>query len=279
MNRRRMLLLALVSLAVSVVVTVIGYRLVERRLNPAGRMGRVVVAGEKLGLGTRITTAQLRTVPWPKGVALEGAFGDVEELVGRGVVVPIVANEPVLESKLAPREAGAGLTTAIPAGMRAVAVKVNDVIGVAGFVLPGTRVDVILTGSPDDGHETDTARVILENVQVLTAGRNVEPDATGTPQNVPVVTLLVTPDDAQRLSLASADGHIQLALRNPLDLDHEQPVAVKKMALYTGAAPLPPVKPGAAPVKAKPTAVPAAPDLVVELILGQKREKWTFEQN
>src|SRR5438876_2761836 len=108
----------------------------------------------------------------------------------------MVSNEPILESKLAASGAGAGLMASIPEGMRAVAVKVNDVIGVAGFVVPGTHVDVILSGSADEKNGADTSRVILENVQVLAAGQNVEQTADGKPQNVQVITLLVTPEDS-----------------------------------------------------------------------------------
>jgi pilus assembly protein CpaB len=160
--------------------------------------------------------------------------------------------------------------------MRAVSVKVNEVIGVAGFVLPGTHVDVIVTGSPGQLRQIDTSKVILENVLVLTSGTNLEPDANGTPQNVAVVTLLVTPEDAQKLALASADGKIQLALRNPLDLEQKYPAAVHKVALYLGESNDPSPAPQR-PAEARVTrAAPRSSSFTVELIQGNDRKTETF---
>jgi pilus assembly protein CpaB len=270
-----MLILALFSLTLSAVLALLAYRVLQSRLT--SEMSRVVVARQKLALGTRLAPEHLQMVDWPKASPLEGSFSDAAELLGRGVVVPLAPNEPVLESKLAPKEAGAGLTTAIPEGMRAVAVKVDPVIGVAGFVLPGTRVDVILTGSATDKFSKDTSKVILENVRVLSAGTSVD-DSDGKPRDVAVVTLLVTPADAQKLALGSVDGRIQLALRNPLDLKEERPAAVKKEALYRGGAPLPEEAPPPAPrSRAVAAPAPVPTPFTVELIQGQKRDKLTFD--
>lgn len=277
MKRMRMLILALFSLVLSAVIAMLSYRVLQNRL--AGEMSQIVVAAEKLPLGARLTEQHLRTVSWPRTSPLAGSFTAPAELVGRGVVVPMGPNEPVLESKLAPREAGAGLSSAIPTGMRAVAAKVDQVIGVAGFVLPGTRVDVILTGSPNDKWSMDTSKVILENVQVLSAGTNLERDEEGKPQDVPVVTLLVTPEDAQKLALASVDGRIQLALRNPLDLEAQNPDAVRKEALYRSSA-MGPLPPPEKPLRSlrRPADPVAPPPITVELIQGNTRETMTFEK-
>jgi pilus assembly protein CpaB len=285
MNRTRMVIITLIALSASGLVTFLAYRMLSRRLNPTSEdMTEIVVAAEKLTLGTRLTKSQLRMVPWPKAVALEGSFLDPEEVVGRGVIVPMIPNEPVMESKLAAIEAGAGLTTAIPEGMRAVAIKVNDVIGIAGFVLPATRVDVIVTGSPEEGRRTDTSKVILESIQVLAAGQNIEQDVDGKPQNVQVITLLVTPEGAEKLALAAVDGRLQLALRHPLDLEHTDPEPVRKADLYSRkTSPAPTVRPVARPrARArKPTVVPAKPPVPhlveVELIQGSAREIIQFE--
>ena len=188
---------------------------------------------------------------------------------------------------------------AIPDGMRAVGVKVNDVIGVAGFVVPGSRVDVVLSGSPNKNNELEMSKVILENVQVLAAGQNVTSDANGKPQNVQVVTLLVTPDQSQTLALAQVDGRIQLALRNPLDLHETNPNAVRRENLFSGGKSVALVAPPAsapAPVKraAKPasapapvvaapvieTPKPAAPLMTtktIQTISGSKIDKVVFE--
>ncbi len=286
MNRTRMIVITLVALIASGMVTLFAYRMLSRRLNPTAEdLTQIVVAAEELLLGTRLTAQRLRMVPWPKAVALEGSFLDPEEILGRGVVVRMLPNEPVLESKLAPIEAGAGLTTAIPEGMRAVAIKVNDVIGIAGFVLPGTRVDVIVVGSPDERKRNDTSKVILENIVVLAAGQNIEQSIDGEPQTVQVITLLVTPEGAEKLALASVDGRLQLALRHPLDLVLNDPPPVKKADLYTQAAsstPKPPVQRVSRPrSRAKATAAPAKPParrlFEVELIQGSERETIQFE--
>ena len=284
MNRTRLIIISLLALSASVLVTFLAYRMLSRRLNPTREdMTEIVVAAEKLWLGTRLTKPQLRMALWPKAVSLEGSFFDMEDAIGRGVIVPMLANEPVMESKLAAIEAGAGLATAIPEGMRAVAIKVNDVIGIAGFVLPATRVDVIVVGSPDARNRHDTSKVILENVQVLAAGQNIEQEEDGKPQNVQVLTLLVTPEGAEKLALAAVDGRLQLALRHPLDLEQIDPEPVKKADLYRRQiSPSPPVRSVARPrARApKPTVVsvkPPAPRYVeIELIQGEARETFRF---
>lgn len=273
-----MLVLAAFSLTLSAVIALLAYRFLQNRVS--SEMARVVVATQKLPLGTRLAPEHLEAVSWPRASLLEGSYSDPKELVGRGVVVPLSPREPVLESKLAPKEAGAGLTSAIPEGMRAVAVKVDPVTGVGGFVLPGTHVDVIVTGSPEEKGGKDTSKVILENVRVVTAGSSLQ-DEDGKPRDVPVVTLLVSPAEAQKLALASADGKIQLALRNPLDQRQENPEAVKKAALYRGPSAL--VEAAAAEASRPRVARAAAPSpprsvFVVEVIQGQKRDRLTFEE-
>jgi pilus assembly protein CpaB len=178
----------------------------------------VVVAKGDLVLGAELKTDDVTTVNFPKGHAPEGTFEKVSDVVGRGVISPMVKNEMVLSAKLASKEGGVGLPPVIPEGMRAISVRVNEVIGVAGYVLPGARVDVLATASPTDAHADMTTKVILSNVQVVTAGTRLEQDQEkGKPMQVTVVTLLVFPEQAERLALASTEGKIQLALRNPLD--------------------------------------------------------------
>src|SRR5262249_46962703 len=141
-----------------------------------------------------------------------------QEVIGRGLVLPVIQNEPILPMKLAGKEEGAGLPPAIPPGLRAVSVRVNEVIGVSGYVLPGTHVDVVATVSPTQQHQDTTSKVILTNVQVLAAGTKIERDTErDKPIPVNVVTLHVNPDESERLTLAANEGKIQLALRNPLD--------------------------------------------------------------
>jgi pilus assembly protein CpaB len=178
----------------------------------------VVVARGDLALGAELKSDDLSIVNFPKGQAPEGTFEKTSDVIGRGVISPMVKNEMVLSAKLASKEAGVGLPPVIPEGMRAISVRVNEVIGVAGYVLPGARVDVLATASPTDAHADMTTKVILSNVQVVTAGTRLEQDQEkGKPMQVTVVTLLVFPEQAERLALASTEGKIQLALRNPLD--------------------------------------------------------------
>ena len=270
MNRSRMFLLAAVAFLVAVGVTAFTYQALKQRLQPSEDSAQIVVAALPVNIGAKLTEADLRIATWPKAVPIQGSFQKVADVVGRGVLVPMVPNEPVLDSKLAGSGEGAGLTATIPDGMRAVSVKVNDVIGVAGFVLPGSRVDIILSGSPNAEGRVEMSKVILENIQVLAAGQNVATDDAGKPLNVQVVTLLVTPEQSQTLALAQVDGRIQLALRNPLDLQEANPSAVRRENLFFGGKmppppPAPPAPPAVKPATRTATKAAApAPAPVVE---------------
>jgi pilus assembly protein CpaB len=298
-----MFVLAAVAFIVAIGVTFFTYQTLRNRLEPPDDMTEIVVASQTVVVGARLTETDLRMAPWPRAVPLEGSFQKISDVVDRGVIVSMVANEPILSSKLAAEGVGGGLTATIPEGMRAVSVAVNDVIGVAGFVLPGSRVDIILSGSPTEKNAIEISKVILENIQVLAAGQNVTTDNNGKPQNVQVVTLLVTPEDSQKLALATQDGRIQLALRNPLDLDRANPQAIRRELLYGAssgtpgllATPEPAPRP-AAPRRAapKPTPPPPAPVAVVappppppppppklelQLIQGTRSDRLTFESD
>lgn len=179
---------------------------------------RLAVAARDLPLGSVLAAEDVRLVDWPGEVLPIGYSGSTEELVGRGLLTNIRANEPILSEKLADRDGGGGLPILIPQGMRAVSVRVDEVIQVAGFVTAGTRVDVMVTLEENSGASA-TTRVILQNVQVLAAGQKVERDREGTPYTVTVITLLVSPEDAERLTLATTQGRIQLALRSMLDMN------------------------------------------------------------
>lgn len=238
----------------------------------------VVVAAADLQLGTELKKDDLAVINFPKGQAPEGSFSQVDQLLGRGLIVPLVKNEPILNAKLASKEAGAGLPPVIPQGMRAVSVRVNEVVGVAGYVLPGNRVDVVATQSPTEQHSDTTSKVILANVQVLTAGTRVEQDQEkGKPMQVTVVTLLVNPEQAERLALASTEGKIQLALRNPMDLGAPETPGIKAAGLMGTARAQAPTRVASAPRRAPSTqpqtmSAPEPPPLpTVEIIRGDKR--------
>jgi pilus assembly protein CpaB len=237
----------------------------------------VVVAAADLQIGAEVKKEDLTVVDFPAGRAPQGSFSKVTDVVGRGLIVPVVMHEPILNAKLASKEAGAGLPPVIPEGMRAVSVRVNEVIGVAGYVLPGTRVDVVATASPTNERADTTSKLILSNVQVLTAGTRMEKDQDqGKPVQVTVVTLLVAPEQAERLALASTEGKIQLALRNPLDQGAPATPGIKTAALVGSvkAAPVRQVATSTRPRAGQPVtqSVPdAAPMPSVEMIRGDKR--------
>ena len=237
---------------------------------------QVVVTSKPLPLGTRVQAGDLRLVTWPAAQPVQGMFTRVEDCVNRAVITSMIENEPLLEGKLAPKDGGAGLSATIPDGMRAVSVSVNDVIGVAGFVVPGTMVDVLVTGGTNVGNVT---RTILENVRVMAAGQKVEQDREGKPQTVPVITLLVSPQDANALTMASTQGRIQLALRNTLDSKKVDPPPVLQAFLFGGmpSPPPPAVKAVHTVAAPKPTA-PLPPEMFnVEVIRGDKKEESKFQ--
>ncbi|PYQ96845.1 MAG: Flp pilus assembly protein CpaB [Acidobacteria bacterium] len=235
----------------------------------------VVVAAADLDIGAELRRDDIRIIDWPANAVPAGAIGDPKDVIGRSIVLPVIQNEPILPMKLASAEAGSGLPPAIPPGLRAVSVRVNEVIGVAGYVLPATRVDVLATVSPT-GQNTDmTSKVILTNVQVLAAGTKIERDTDkGKPLAVSVVTLLVAPEEAERLTLASTEGKIQLALRNPLDKTMPETHGIRPAALFGFGAPTRTAVARSRVASASPSApvVAAPPELpTVEIIRGDKR--------
>lgn len=239
----------------------------------------VVVAAADLQLGSELRSEDLRVIQWPAGSVPAGAFTKPEELVGRGLIQPVAANELFLPGKLASKEAGAGLPPVIAPGFRALSVRVNDVIGVAGYVLPGTRVDVVATVNPTQQPNDVTSKVILTNVLVLASGTKIERDTKDNkPVAVNVVTMLVNPDEAERLTLASTEGKIQLALRNPMDQTTPQTRGIKPGLLMGSAAaaatPVRRVASNNSPrVETRPAPVPT-----VEIIRGDKRAQEVVTQ-
>jgi pilus assembly protein CpaB len=239
---------------------------------------QVVVAAADLDVGAELGRDDIRIIDWPANAVPAGAFTDPKDVMGRGLILPVIQNEPILPMKLASKDSGAGLPPAIPAGLRAVSVKVNEVIGVAGYVLPGTHVDVVVTLNPSDKHEMITSKVILTNVQVLAAGTKIDRETDkNKPIPVSVVTLLVNPDEAERLTLASSEGKIQLALRNPLDKDTPVTRGIRPAGLIGSSAAAPAVArmrtAAAHTTKAEPAPVTALPEATVEIIRGDKRAR------
>src|SRR5579863_3500496 len=221
MNKRLLSVLGF-ALVISALASVVLYRLISTKLADTTKPAtiQVAVASHDLEVGTLIKDGDLKIVDW-SGPQPKGAILKPDDTVGRGVVATIYEGEPILDSRLASRGAGAGLAATIPRGMRAVAVRVNDVVGVAGFVVPGMRVDILIAGNPPgaQGNLGTQTKTLLQNIEVLSAGQNIQKDSEGKPVSVQVVNLLVTHEQAEILSLASNETRIQLILRNPLDTD------------------------------------------------------------
>jgi pilus assembly protein CpaB len=259
------------------------YRIVSKLPARGGEVATVdvVVAQRPLKLGTLITGDDVKVVRWPAETQVSDTFSKVENVVNRGVIIGVAANEPLTEAKLAPVGTGAGLPPSIPSGMRAISVKVNEVVGVAGFVVPGTRVDVMVTLGGKQQKDDSVTRVVVSNVQVLTAGTRYDQEKAkeGTPIPSTVVTLLVTPEDGERIALAAVEGQIMLALRNPLDNTPTTTPGVRTAGLLGQAAP-PPVKPLVPKGPARPPKPEVAPPpppkpapYTVEAIRGAKRSE------
>ncbi len=273
MNRSRLLMIGVVALALGAFTSLFVLKSLRRSGGTVEAGTDVIVAANDMQVGSRVGENEVRIAKYPAGELPPGYYSKRSQVLGRGVVVPITKGEFILPTKLAPENAGAGLPALIPPGMRAVSVRVNDVVSVAGFVTPGTRVDVLLTGTPSGATEPQTTTV-LQNVAVIAAGHTLERTATGEAQNTPVITLLVSPDDAQKLTLASAQGRIQLSLRNPLDTHEGELSASNERQLFQGlpSAPSKPAPVHLQPARKKlPAAEPPPTVLSVEVYQGDKK--------
>lgn len=287
MNRRISTILFLAFL-VAAISSYLVYRIAGNQLHPAAQPSttKIVMAAHDLAIGALVKDTDLTTSDWV-GPLPKGAVSVKDPVLGRGVVSQIYQGEPVLDNRLAPVGSGGGLAATIRQGMRACAVRVDDVVGVAGFVLPGMHVDVLINGSaPGPGAGTGPkVKTLLQNIEVLSAGANIQKDNEGKPVQVQVVNLLVTPEQAELLSLASNQTKIQLVLRNPLDTDTPKTPAIAMAGLFSdGAAPAPAkpvVKKAVAPPPPPVAAAPEPPRIfLVQVLNGSKRteEKFTDKE-
>lgn len=265
----------LVALGASTVL----YQVLIRRLGsgPGSTAFEVLVATRDLPVGKVVDAQDVETTRWG-GALPPGAIQKPEEVIGRAVLAPTFRGSPILNANFAPKGAGAGLAVTIPPGKRAVAVKVDQVVGLAGFILPGMRVDVIATGDPPDKSKEllgTQARTILQNIEVLSAGENLQPDREGKPVPVQVVNLLVSPEEAEILSLAGNETKIQLVLRNPLDQEKAEPPGTATAYLFSGRPAgkqiVPPKPPGYKPPPPKMQIVVVP--VKMEIIAGAKKEE------
>jgi pilus assembly protein CpaB len=273
MNRTRLLMIGTVALALGAFVSLVVYKNLQGKGPSNIEAGAdVIVAADDIQVGARVEEHDVRIAKFPASGLPAGAYTKRSQVMGRGVIIPIARGEFILPSKLAPENAGSGLPSLIPPGMRAVSVRVNEVVSVAGFVGPGTRVDVLLTGTPNGSTESQTTTV-LQNVAVIASGQRLERNAAGEPQNTPVITLLTSPEDAERLTLASSEGKIQLSLRNPLDTHQDSVEAANAKGLYKGGTPVAAPRVMVRPVRVQKTEKPAPSPSVfsVEVYKGDKK--------
>jgi pilus assembly protein CpaB len=278
MNTNRLLIGLVIALVIAFLLSSFVYKQFQKAsITKPSATQPLVVAAVPLPLGTRLDASNVRVIQWPANQQVAGMFTRVEDVANRAIITPLAENEPVLEAKLSPKEAGAGLSSTIPEGMRALSVAVNEVVGVAGFVIPGTNVDVLVTGQVRGGASgggANITRTILENVRVLAAGQKIEHDRDGKPLTVAVITLLVSPDDANKLTMAATQGRIQLALRNTIDTKKNDPPPVLDASVFSAeGAVAKPIKSSGKKGVVRPS---APPPYVIEVITGNKRENKSF---
>src|SRR5581483_2394224 len=281
MNRGRLLLIGFVALALGTFVSVMVYRTLQAKSSQDSQPGtNVVVAAADISVGAKLEDKDVKVVRFPAADLPPNVYHQKASVLNRGVVVPISKGEFILANKLAAENAGYGLPALIPPGMRAVSVRVNEVVSVANFVQPGTRVDVLWTGTPAGSNEPQTTTV-LENVAVIANGQKLDRGNAADSSGAPVITLLLSPDDAQKLTLASSQGRIQLALRNPVDTKAQDLGGVRAASLYrnvpaAAAAAAPAVRHSRKPIMAAPA--PPAP-YQVEVIRGDKKDLAKVREN
>jgi pilus assembly protein CpaB len=231
-----------------------------------------VAATANLEAGEILQAKSLKLVDWPSAAPLQGAFAKPQDVVGRTVLYPVAADEPIQERQLSAVGAGVGLTVKIPEGMRAISLRTDEIVGVAGYLLPGTHVDVLVTYKAPGSQDPITSTV-LQDVEILTAGQKMQPDPEGKATSVDVVTLLVNPRDAERAVLASAQGTVHFVLRNGTDREQVVDQPIQLSALSGNAAPS--SKPTSAPHKLELVAAPKT--YSVETIAGGKQTVDTFQ--
>lgn len=281
---RRLVAVFVFALVVASLTSFAVYRLIVLQMGKPTKVvatTKVLVAAHDLQVGALIRDYDLTEAP-ASGPLPEQAIHTRQEAIGRGVIAPIYQNEPILEHRLAPKGAGAGLASTIPVGMRAVALRVNEVVGLAGFVLPGMRVDILIAGNAPGGDPSMSGtlcKTVLQNIEVLSAGQKIEKNVEGKPESAQVVNLLVTPEQAEVLNLASDETKVQLVLRNPLDTQEAHTAGTSVANLFgqtVRAAPPPRVE---APV-GRPQANVVRPPrtTTVEVFSGVKRSEQTFDQ-
>ncbi len=275
---RRLLIILLSAFVIAAISTYVVWRMVGAKLNIAKPQSTttIVAAAKDLKIGMILAPTDLTSMQ-VVGSVPPGAILDKKNAIGRGVVANIYSGEAILDSRLAPLGSGGGLAATIKEGMRACAIRVDEVVGVAGFVTPGMRVDVLVSGVPPNqngsSQETTQTKTLLQNIEVLSAGQDIQKDAEGKPQSVQVVNLLVTPEQAQILALASNQMKIQLVLRNPLDTSTVAVPETAMTTLFGGPKPQPKALSTGGPRKPKAA---APPPFTITVLNGSSKSEEKF---
>ncbi len=271
---KRLITVILMAVVVALVITAIFYQITvgRRPTQTAVAKKELVVAKEDLGMGSEIRRENLLVRDYPAEAYPQGAFADIEDVIDRSVISPILANEPILAGRVTEKGAGVGLAPMIPEGKRAVAVAINQVSGVSGYINPGSEVDILLTGQPR-GTDEQLTTTVLENVTVLSTGHRLEMDPNGKPQNVPVINMLLTPEESELITLATGSGRIQLILRNPMDeeVTADKRTGTRQRDLWVNVKRNAPPRPRRRTKRAAPVPPPPPPPAQVEMIRGNRR--------
>jgi pilus assembly protein CpaB len=260
MRNKRLIIAVLAAVAFGLIAAVSVSRYLASAQAYTRNLNNVVVANVEIPVGTRLIKEHLTVAQFPRNVAPEGVFPAVDDkLIGRVVVTRISPREPVTESRLAPIGAAGGLSSVIPDGFRAMTVKVDDVVGVSGFIMPGTLVDIVVVTSPPktSGQQEMVSKIVLQNIKVLASGQNIDKPKNDrdVERSVKAVTLQVTPEQAEKLALASSEGKLQLVMRNSVDQGDELTPGANKSSLLSGERALPVPEPGLGSKEAKPSTV------------------------
>ena len=298
MRNKRFFIVLVGALIFGVLAAVTVSKYLSRAQAYTNNLTKIAVAKVAIPLGSKIISEQIMVVQFPKESTPDGAFDSPEKLAGRVAVVNIAAREPITEARLAPEGTAAGLSAVIPEGYRAMTVKVDDAAGISGFIMPGTLVDVVVVIDPREGsgNQDPISKIVLQNIRVLANGQNIDkPKDEREANSVKAVTLQVTPEQAEKLALASSEGRLQLVMRNQIDQGDEQTPGVNKRSLLSGETATQAPEPGSlkseqpkenkpvrrsAPVAKPAAAAPAAPQPTprasVEMIEGAKKRSVEF---
>jgi pilus assembly protein CpaB len=254
MRNKRLIIALLAAIGFGLIAAISVSRYLTSAQAYTRNLSNVVVARVEIPLGSRIAAEQLAVVQFPRNVLPDGTFQQVDDkLVGRVAVTRISVREPLTESRLAPVGAAGGLSSVIPDGYRAMTVKVDDVVGISGFIMPGTLVDIVVVIDPPEGssQKDKVSKIVLQNIKVLANGQNLDkPKNEKEAERVKAITLQVTPEQAEKLALASSEGKLQLVMRNSIDQGDEATPGANKNSLLTGERAQPVPEPGLGQKKA-----------------------------